>query len=259
MLTKKDDRYFYKDMEIVRDNPTFYLIIGYTYSHHIKIRSIVFQMEPWVYDTNKNWGVKTWGEWSIPDISKYLYILRHVNKLNPAQWFTTVPECINDKKYDKIIAILSYKAYDTGHINRINFIRYVEDKGRDIIDIYGKENYFNFRNYKGKVINKSIINDYKYILSAENNNEHNYATEKIWESFINNCLCFYDGCPNLSDYISPMSYIPIDLTKQEETLNTILNALTDDLWQQRLKYITEAKHLTINKYNLFEVLYKIIN
>ena len=35
-------------------------------------RTIVFQMEPWVYDDNKRWGVKTWGEWAEPDESKFL-------------------------------------------------------------------------------------------------------------------------------------------------------------------------------------------
>lgn len=262
MIPKSHDSnivFSYKNVDIVRNDPMFYLIIGYTYSQYVEKQSIVFQMEPWVYDINKNWGVKTWQSWAIPDSTKFLYVLRHINELNPAQWFTSVPKEINYDKRNKIIAILSNKTHDTGHINRINFVKFVELQGYDIIDTYGRENYHNIKNYKGPVQDKSIINEYKYMLSAENNNEYNYATEKIWEAFINNVLCFYDGCPNLTDYVSQLSFIPVDLTNQAQSLQIILHAIENNLWQQRLDHIIKAKELTINEYNLFEKLYKILN
>ena len=47
---------------------------------------------------------------------------------------------------------------------------------------------------------KAII-PYKYYFMCENNVEHNFATEKIWEPILCECLAFYWGCPNLEEYI----------------------------------------------------------
>jgi hypothetical protein len=251
---------FYKDLEFTSDNDNiqYYVIINYTHNNnHVIKKSIIFQMEPWIYDEDKKWGIKTWGNWTDPK-EDYLYVNKHINKLNPAQWMFDIPKTIHMNRYNKIISFISYKNIDTGHINRINFIKYIESKGYDIIDIYSYENYHNFRNYKGSIIDKSIQNNYKYILSVENNREYNYATEKLWESFISYTLCFYDGCPNISDYVDPLSYIPIDLSDYDKALSILLDTINSNLWIYRLPYLIKAKELTINKYNIFELIYNII-
>jgi hypothetical protein len=246
----------YKNMILVKDSPDYYIIIGHTNEYFEASKSVVLQMEPWVYDNSKPWGVKTWGEWSIPDHTKFLKIYRHVNNLNPAQWF--IPNRINidnTKKNNRIVCILSNKLNDTGHKNRVEFVRYVESCNVDLIDIYGIENYHNFKNYKGRTSDKSVLFEYKYILSAENNNEYNYATEKIWEAFIVESLCFYDGCPNLNDYVPHQSYIPVDLSNYKESLNIILNSIKHDIHTFRLDYIKKAKEIVIKKYNALEIIY----
>lgn len=238
----------------------YYVIIGYSSTEYYDPKkSIVLQMEPWVYDNSKEWGVKCWGKWSNPSKQEFMHVHRHVDYLNPAQWFLQTPKTINLIRKNKVIAIISSKYIDTGHINRIDFIRYVESLGHDIIDVYGYQNYHNLKSYKGTIPNKIIIQDYKYMLSAENNNEYNYATEKIWEAFITGTLCFYDGCPNLSDYVSSMSYVPVSLCNYSDTLQIILHAMNNDLWSQKLSYILEARKLTIEKYNIFEIVSGIIN
>jgi hypothetical protein len=260
MADYSTDTYFtYKDIIFVKNNPTHYLIICFTNEYHCPSRSIIFQMEPWVYDNNKNWGIKKWSKyWSLPDPKRYLYVLRHVNEINPAQWFNKSENLCKNKK-DRVIAIISWKVLDSGHYNRINFIKYVENLGIDIIDIYGRENYHSFKGYKGTIKDKSIINEYKYLLSAENNNEYNYATEKIWEAFINYSLCFYDGCPNLHNYVSNMSYIPINLNEYYTACNLILNSINNNLWEKRLPYIIKARQKTIENFNLLEKVYKILS
>ena len=257
-----NDSIIYKTLEFTYTSSyyDYYVIIGFINDEdYDESRSIVLQMEPWVYDNSKNWGVKCWGKWSNPVVSKYFYVHRHKNMLNPAQWFVKNPKIIKltDRK-NKIIAIISGKYIDSGHINRVEFIRYVESLGYDIIDIYGYSNYHNFKNYRGTISDKSIMQEYKYILSAENNNEYNYATEKIWESFILGCLCFYDGCPNLSEYVDPLSYIQISLENKEQSLNTILEHINNNSWECRIQNILSAKEVTIKKYNFFEVINRII-
>lgn len=50
-------------------------------------KTIVFQMEPWVNDLSKNWGVKTWGDWAIPDKKKFLAVRGRKNDCwNNAFW-----------------------------------------------------------------------------------------------------------------------------------------------------------------------------
>ena len=53
--------------------------------------TIIFQMEPWIYNATKNWGVRTWGKWSRPDEKKFLYVGRHKNHLNNVQWEIKIP------------------------------------------------------------------------------------------------------------------------------------------------------------------------
>jgi hypothetical protein len=240
-------------------NPDYYIIIGYAINQFYEpTKSIIFQMEPWVYNINKPWGVHAWKEWAIPNVNKFKHVRRHVNYLNPAQWFFKEPEIINYNRKNKIIAIISNKLNDTGHINRINFIRLIEKYFPDLIDVYGYHNYHNLKSYKGTISDKSIIQDYKYMFSVENNNEYNYATEKIWESFIAETFCFYDGCPNLSDYVDSKSYMAID-SSNPKSLSIVIDAIKNDLWSERLSYIKSAKKLTKERYNILEVINGIIN
>lgn len=260
-LIMNNNNKYYKDLEFVGTDTDidYYVIISYAMDdHHVPNKTIIFQMEPWVYDDTKQWGIKMWGEWAKPDKTKYMHVQDHERYLNPAQWFFVAPEKVNMKRKDKAIAIISSKLVDTGHINRVNFIRYAEEQGYNIIDIYGYENYHGFKNYKGTLDDKTIMEQYKYVFSVENNNEHNYATEKIWESFISCSLCFYDGCPNLHDYINPLAYIAVDSSNQKETLSTMLDAMKEDLWYQRLSYLKEAKEKTMKEYNALEVAHRVI-
>lgn len=259
--TSKEISNIYKNLEFTEENPDFYVIISYAMpdDYHIPERTIVFQMEPWIYDQSKNWGIKCWPEqWRNPDKTKYLHVRTHKEYLNVAQFMFPMSKEINMVRHNKFIAIISEKLIDDGHINRVNFIKYVESMNYDIIDVYGSDRH-NFRNYKGCLDSKYIQNDYKYVFSVENNREYNYATEKIWESFISYSLCFYDGCPNLNDYINNKSYVSIDCTKQEETLKSMLHAIDSDLWIQRLPYIKESNRKVINEYGFFPTVFNILN
>lgn len=224
-------------------------------------KTIVFQMEPWVYDENKPWGVKTWGEWAEPDENKFMHVHSHKKYLNNVQWMNTIPDKLVEshrEQKNRVISILSDKNFDEGHIKRIEFIRYMESVYIDFVDVYGRQNYHNFMNYKGTVENDNKYMNYKYCISVENNSEYNYATEKIWEPILCECLCFYWGCPNIRDYIDDRAYVLLDMNDFEKSSQIIKQAIEEDWWTERIDIIRKEKAKILDELAFFPTLDRII-
>lgn len=218
-------------------------------------RTIVFQMEPWVNDESKPWGVKTWGKWAAPNPADFLQVNTHKSGLNNVQWQTKLPK--NDVvekvvKVNKVSSICSNKNFDTGHVLRNKFIEYVDSLG--ILNVFSKENYNNIASYSGPLSDDNKVNgmlQYKYYFMAENNSENNYATEKIWEPILCECLCFYWGCPNLEDYIDPLCFVRLPLEDLEKSAQIMKQAIEEDWYAQRLPNIRQAKSKILNELGFF--------
>lgn len=255
----------WKDIEITHENNVDYFVIincPYKDEYFERSRSIVFHMEPWVHDKSKDWGVKTWKEWASPDENLFLYVGTHKKMLNGVQWQINIPKSIHVTRYNKIISVLSAKNYDNGHIKRINFVKYMEKENQNKINIFGHKNYHSFKNYKGQLNGDKKENhyvDYKYCLAVENNMEFNYATEKIWESILCECLTFYWGCPNLETYIDSNAFVRLDLDNFQESMNIINKAIKEDWWSQRIDIIRREKIKIINELGFFPNLRKLID
>ena len=253
------------------NNIDYYVIINKPYNEnekYIEDKTIIFQMEPQCNEQYQNWGVKTWGKWSNPDESKFLQVRTHKKYYNNCMWQLNMSykQFMNEgiiKTYNHISTICSSKYYDPGHIKRVDFLKFLENKN-DLtikIDIYGNDNKLGFKNYiKSLDIDKKTdgILPYKYYFMAENNSEHNYITEKLWEPIISECLCFYWGAPNVSEYIDKRAYITLDLDKFEESYNIIKNAINNDLWNERINIIRKEKYKILNYYNFFPTVERII-
>ena len=222
-------------------------------------RTIVLQMEPWVYDDNKKWGMKTWGEWAYPDPKKFLHVNAHRNYLNPANWVLGGDLVNLPSKDDKVVSILSEKCRDTGHILRISFIK--ESTTNTRIDVYGRENYHHIDSYVGTVSDDdryNVYSKYKYVLAVENNSEHNYATEKIWEPLLCECLPFYWGCPNLEEVIDPQCFVRLPLEDPAKSAEIIRKAIEEDWWSQRIDAIRAAKKKIMNELGFYTIVSNII-
>lgn len=263
-----DNGYKWKNIEITSsdDNIDYYVIINKPINEDIFYdpkKTLIFQMEPWIYYKNKNWGVKTWGKWSEPNEKLFLHVGIHKKYLNNVQWqIEKIPINFPEKRKDKVISVLSNKNFDEGHVKRIDFIKFLEAKDENIVDIYGRENYHEFKNYQGKLIDDKKENnfvEYKYCFSVENNNEINYATEKIWEPILCESLCFYWGCPNLEDYMDNKAFVRLDLKDFEGSLKLIKQAIEEDWWSQRIDIIKKEKQKIINELGFFPNINKIIN
>ena len=245
----------------------YYVIINYprTCDKYIPEKTIVFQMEPWINDPVKNWGVKTWGEWAKPDPAKFFKVFTHKTHLNNVQWQIICDKDMDNLKRErnnKVATICSYKNFDTGHILRNNFIRAMEDLAANIIDVWGQQNYHGFKNYMGGLgedDNKfNVYANYKYCFSAENNMETNYATEKIWEPILCESLCFYWGCPNLEEYIDAGAFVRLPIEDPSAALQIIQQAIAEDWWSQRIGVIKQMKEKILNKLGFFPLLESIL-
>jgi hypothetical protein len=67
-------------------------------------------------------------------------------------------------------------------------------------------------------------------------------------------LPFYCGCPNAAEYFPPESFIPLDIDDVAGSARRIRQAIADDEYSKRLPAILEARHLVLERYNLFAVL-----
>lgn len=238
-------------------------------------KTIVFQLEPWCYDEKSNWGVKTWGEWAKPDKEKFMCVRDHKTYVNLLHWETlmTVEELETQEIVKKtsighegkpdshnVSIVTTSKYFDPGHIVRLDLVRYLEEHDYPI-DVYGYDNYHKFKSYRGPHPSgnkNACILPYKYYLQCENNDEYNFITEKIWESVLSECVIFYWGCHNVSDYVHPDCYILLDPHDNARNLETIKKAIENDEWSKRIDTIKKEKKRLMATFNVFPILRQLI-
>jgi hypothetical protein len=247
----------------------YYIIFNKPYEqcNIIPKKTIVIQLEPWCYNPNQNWGVKTWGFWSKPDPNFFMHVRNHRTYPNLLHWeiVKTMKQLETEKiektqSYPSLSTVTTSKYFDPGHITRIDLLKYLETKNYDV-HIYGYDNKFNFKGYKGphEIGNKNkCILPYKYYLHAENNDEYNFITEKIWDSILSECVVFYWGCHNISDYINPACYILLDPSDHEKNYQIIKAAIDNDEWTLRIDKIRQEKKRILYNFNIFPIVKNII-
>lgn len=253
------------------DNVDFYVILNKPLSsqdYYKAERTIVIQLEPWCDKPFQNWGVKTWGIWAQPDPRKFMHVRDHNTYVNGLHWELTgtYNDLLNIPilKSGLISTVTTSKYFDPGHIFRIDFIKFLEKFHPDIsIDVYGFDNCHNFKGYKGShpIGNKDVgMLPYKYYFHAENNDEYNFITEKIWDSVMAECVCFYWGCPNIDDYVDSACYILLSPNPNDfETNYTIVKkALENDEWSKRVNRIRDEKRRIIGNFNLYPTIENVI-
>jgi GR25 family glycosyltransferase involved in LPS biosynthesis len=261
-MCDNQELFLWKNIQITWEDKDidYYVIINYPNKneYYDPKKTIIFQMEPYVHDKDKNWGVKTWGKWCNP--TGFMEV-RNSNFPTIAYWKLnlTLHDIKNLKieKINKISSIMSNKYVDEGHIKRIDLLNFLENKEDISIDVFG--NYSNFKNYKGKIKNKEEgILPYKYYFMMENNFERNYITEKIWEPILCETLVFYYGCPNITDYIDKDAFVLLDINDFEKSYQIIKTAIKEDWWSQRIHIIRKEKEKILNNYCFFPTIENII-
>ena len=246
----------------------YYVIINYPSSNDYfdKSRTIVFQMEPWVNDETKNWGVKTWGLWANPSESEFMSVIgRQSSTYNNVFWqLKLTTNELTNLEYNKeniLSCVTSNKYFDEGHIARIDFLKFLENKKDIPLKIFGNVEEMGFENYQGilEPENKAEgIVPYKYYFMVENNYEKDFITEKLWEPIMCESLVFYYGCPNVTDYIDSDAFVLLDMNDFEKSYQTIKTAIEEDWWSQRIDKIKQEKYKLLNEMAFFPRLRKVI-
>lgn len=102
------------------------------------------------------------------------------------------------------------------------------------------------------------LDDYRHHLSIENHISPHHWTEKLSDAFLAYCLPFYHGCPDAADYFPEESFIPIDINRYGETLETLRRVMRDGEYEKRLPAIREARRLVLHEYGTFPQLASLI-
>lgn len=230
-------------------------------------KTILFRMEPRMSD-NKN----QWNEWSDPDPErkKFLFSGYHEDTFNNLEWHLSktynqlLSETIEkDKNIANILStVLSSKYSDVGHIKRVDFMKFLEDKGL-AVHIYGNGgDKFLWKNDKGELPayeKDNALFPYKYTFNVENHSIRGYVTEKLVDGILAECLTFYSGCFNIREIIDEQAYVWLELTNFEQDFEIIKTAINEDWWSQRIEIIRSEKKRILNELQFFPRIEKIIN
>lgn len=247
----------------------FYVIVNYPGpgDHYVPERTVVLQMEPWCGEAYQTWGVKTWGEWADPDPSRFLHVRTHRSYLNTVFW--QLAASWRELKTDTVVktrtlsSICSAKYFDPGHRKRVDFLKFLEARDDDIVrvDVWAHDNPLEFKNWVGphpQGVKDAALKPYKYFFAAENNQERNFITEKLWEPLLTESLCFYWGCPNATDWVDARAFIPLDLDNFEAAFQTMKSAILANEWEKRLEVIRREKQKILDGYQFFPMLEQIL-
>jgi 2-polyprenyl-3-methyl-5-hydroxy-6-metoxy-1,4-benzoquinol methylase len=94
---------------------------------------------------------------------------------------------------------------------------------------------------------------------CENNVEKNFITEKLWEPILTETLCFYWGCPNVTDWVDPRAFVLLDMDDFAGAFATVKRAIQEDWWSQRLPFMRAEKAKIMDNYTLMPRVEKILN
>ena len=136
-----------------------------------------------------------------------------------------------------------------GHLKRLSFLRFIQDKSPVDIDLYGRAVRVIEDKWDG-------LAPYKYSLAIENSCSPDYWTEKIADCFLSWTIPFYYGCTNLEKYFPKESFIQIDIEKPEVAVDIIKSAIKNNEWEKRLPALKTAREKVLNQYQLFPYLAK---
>jgi hypothetical protein len=138
-----------------------------------------------------------------------------------------------------------------GHLRRWSFLEAIRRTGL-AIDVFGKKIQYIEDKWDG-------LAPYRYSLAIENNSGPDMWTEKLADCFLTWTLPFYYGCTNLEDYFPKESFIRIDITQPEASLEKIKAVMAEDAWEKHLPALEEARNSVLHNYQIFPHLSKLIS
>jgi hypothetical protein len=170
----------------------------------------------------------------------------HVNRT-----FDQLTSCSIPEKLKGLSWIIGDAMDLPGHLRRWSFLEAVRRAGLPI-DVFGKKIQYIEDKWDG-------LAPYRYSLAIENNSGPDMWTEKLADCFLSWTLPFYYGCTNLEDYFPKESFIRIDITQPEASLEIIRAVMAEDAWEKHLPALEEARNLVLLNYQIFPHLSRLIS
>jgi len=255
--------YTWNNLQLVwNEEPDYFVVINSSIESPPPEKTIVFRMEPHMERNQEQWGY-----WAKPPVDKFIKVCYHETDHNNTEWHVnkTYSELKTmtiqkDPSLNRIMStVLSSKYSRSGHVKRIDFVKFLEKKGMDI-HVFGS-NKFEYKFYKGSLpyhCKDDALFPYKYTFNVENESIPNYFTEKIVDGILAECLVFYSGCFNLKEYLPKESFVYLELSNFEEDYKKIQTAINENWWEKRLPYIKKAKQKILDELQFFPRLESII-
>ena len=163
-------------------------------------------------------------------------------------------ELNNILKKKKLSLLASNKKISKNHIDRLRFVEKIKKYFGDEIDVFGA-------GFTEHINDKIPTHDpYLFTIVLETISVPEYFSEKLADSYLSLCYPIYYGCSNLDNYFDKNSYSLIDIHDIDKSIKVIRDILdNDNFYDERLKYIIEAKNKYLQQYSIFPVLSKIID
>jgi hypothetical protein len=201
-----------------------------------KPNTIHFRREP---DLIKKWPKNIKG--------KNVYDYSTNEKFHVSTWWLTKSydelQKLKYSKKNKISAICSNK-----YKWRMDYIKSTMSNNKNILGMgRGINQKFSSLEDRSDLITNSSMS-----ICIENSSQLNYFTEKITDALLAWCMPLYWGCPNIGDFFPEGSYRLIDIENPDSVSDLINKPITPS----EIDAMHEARNLILNKYNIWECIYK---
>jgi hypothetical protein len=159
-------------------------------------------------------------------------------------------------KTNLLTSILSNKTMCEGHKLRIEFTRKFLS-AYPTLHLYGS---VNFRTHQIPHNLKHLaLDDYKFCLGFDNqDNIGNFFGTQFTDSLLRWCVPIFWCGADLKKHFPPKSFIQFDARNPNE-INRIIDILNNEDYEDRLEDLTEARHLILNKYNMWPTIKEAID
>ncbi len=144
-----------------------------------------------------------------------------------------------------ISVVTSDKAFTQGHIDRIRFVRRLQEHYGDRIDVFG-------RGYRPFGDKWNVLAPYKYHIAIENSVSAYYWTEKISDCYLAGTYPLYYGCPNIGNYFPEGAFTPVDIRNPDKAIAAIDKAIAADAYGNHRAELAESKRLVMDEYNMYD-------
>lgn len=254
------DYEFFMNQEI--DECDFWLVCGNIIPE--KEKTIVPKKNV-IFETSEsadivNYNKKFLSQFSF--VNSFRKDLNHPNLINSVPvipWFVKMNfdellKVQDTPKTKQMSLLASNKKISINHLKRLNFVKKIGKYFGNEIDIFGA-------GFTEHVYDKnSTLDPYKYSVILETIEVPEYFSEKLGDCFLSQTFPIYHGCSNLDKYFDSKSYLRIHMHNLEDSVKSIKTVLeSENLYEERLDVLIEAKNKYLNNYSMFPVMANILD